>query len=87
MADYLNVVVVDKTRWADVEALFPADEEIMFISSGSADMLDLLLYAGCFPSKSQARKNWRGSPAIPEGWSEHWVGKKRRQICIWNPSE
>jgi len=24
---------------------------------------------------------------IPDGWSEFFVGKKKRHLCIWNPTE
>lgn len=85
--NFLNVVVVDKAKWSDVEALFPWNEEIFFISAGTFDMADLLVKIEAFPSKSQARKNWKGSLELPPGWSEFWIGKKKRQICIWNPTE
>ena len=44
-------------------------------------MFDLLVLSGFFPSKGQARKNWKGPAEIPAGYSEFEVGKgQRRQI-------
>ena len=77
----------------DREALFPDNELVHIIREGNTvlrDMLDVLVVLKCFPSKSQARKNWKGSVAFPTGWSEFRIGKHKAHkvhICIWNPTE
>lgn len=49
-------------------------------------MLDLLVTAGIFSSRTQARKaGWE--PGWPPGWTDITVGKKRIRICVWNPVE
>ena len=52
-----------------------------------ARMPDVMVQAGIFPSKSQARKNgW--DKDIPWGFSEYeHVGKYHRHIAIWKPSK
>jgi hypothetical protein len=48
---------------------------------------DILVVAGCFESKGQARKNWQGIKEIPTGYSEFGpVGKSKVHFFIWNPS-
>jgi len=53
----------------------------------SATMWDVLVEAGVFKSKSEARKNWAGLAEIPWGWSEHKLSKRPTLIYIWKPSE
>jgi hypothetical protein len=48
-----------------------------------ATMPDLLVALGSFPSKGQARKNWRGPLEIPRGYSTFRVG--RRFLFVYNP--
>ena len=82
--DFLNVIIDNgNIRSSDRDALFPADEEVHFLSTDT-DIFDLLVLLGTFSSKSQARKNWKHGPLQP-GWSEFFVGKIKRQLCIWNP--
>ena len=52
-----------------------------------SSMIDLLMEVGCFASRQQARKNWKGPISIPPGFSEFTVGKKRHRLTIWNPTE
>lgn len=50
------------------------------------DMFDILVGIGVFKSKSEARKNWRGSEqAIPPGFNSFVVGKLKHKLFIWNP--
>lgn len=50
------------------------------------DMFDILVGIGVFKSKSEARKNWRGTgQQIPEGFNSFTVGKLKNRIFIWNP--
>lgn len=51
----------------------------------SVNMWDILVMAGVFPSKSQARKNWNGPVEIPWGFNQWTVGKQRTVISIWKP--
>jgi len=49
---------------------------------------DILVDAGCFESKGQARKNWQGVKEIPVGYSEIGpIGKQKLMLFIWNPTE
>lgn len=51
-----------------------------------ATMADVLVLAGVFPSKTQARKNWKGDNEIPEGLNKfHNVGKRRITIFVHKP--
>ncbi len=86
--NFLNVIVEsDHVLDTDRGSLFPDSEDVLIIRPGNnKDMFDLLVLLGAFPSRSQARKNWKGTQAIPEGWSEFFVGKKKRHLCCWRPS-
>jgi len=48
-------------------------------------MLDILVQAGFFSSKGQARKNWHGERDIPLGFNVWIIGKHREVLAIWNP--
>lgn len=88
MADFLNIIIrTSSVQEGDRELLFPDDEMVHIFDQEQKDIFDLLIILGAFPSKSQARKNWNGPKEIPEGWSEFFVGKLKRHLCIWNPSE
>lgn len=51
------------------------------------DIFTLLVDAGAFESKGQARKNWQGIKEIPKGYSEIGpIGKQKLMLFIWNPS-
>ena len=43
---------------------------------GDAGMVDVLVRAGAFPSRGQARKNWRGPLEVPIGSSTVRVGRR-----------
>ena len=82
----LNILVLNGfVQESDRENIF-SDEEVMAVSPLTS-MIDLVVRIGAFPSKSQARKNWKGASEIPDGFTEHFIGKKKRHLCIWNPSE
>uniref|UniRef100_A0A6M3IKU5 Uncharacterized protein n=1 Tax=viral metagenome TaxID=1070528 RepID=A0A6M3IKU5_9ZZZZ len=51
------------------------------------DMYDILVIAGIFKSKGDARKNWkRTKKEISKGYSEYKdIGKLHNQIFIFNP--
>ena len=52
----------------------------------NATMLDVLVEARVFKSKTEARKNWKGSLEIPWGWAEHQLSKRPTLIITWKPS-
>ena len=86
--DFLNVIICNgNIHPSDAPTLFPKNEPIEAFLPEEVDIFDLLVKLGAFPSKSQARKSWKGLDKIPDGWSMFWVGKFRRILCIWNPSE
>ena len=88
---FLNVIVEsDNVRPEDLW-LFAGkdgqnDEEVMIISA-AVDIFDLLIMLKAFPSKGQARKNWKHGDCMPKGWNEFKVGKFKHHLCIWNPQE
>ena len=88
------IVINGNNQERDAELFFhgfddiPAypDDDVTYIA-GEATMWDILFHAGLFPSKGQARKNWkRTGEAIPEGFS-HFIhlGKAHSEIAILNP--
>lgn len=102
MADFLNVIVINEfVQNTDEEFLFGPHkhteecmgcifcqpQDVIWAEPKQTDMFDLLVRLGAFKSKSQARKNWQHGKDIPNGWSEFFVGKKKRHLSIWNPTE
>lgn len=49
------------------------------------DLYDLLVKNGTFPSKGQARKNFKGDATLKPGYSYYHVG--RHLIEVWVPVE
>jgi hypothetical protein len=65
--------------------LFNGEHIDHFISS--ITIYDLLVHAGLFTSKNEARKNWKGITTIPSGWTEiSSIGKGKVSFFIFNPS-
>lgn len=102
MADFLNVIVMNEFVQDTDEKLFFGPHEcvdcdgcifcqpqdVVWAEPRKTDMFELLVRLGAFKSKGQARKSWdKSGKEIPEGWSEFFVGKKKRHLCIWNPAE
>ena len=86
---FLNIIVENGNVWdTDSANLFPGNERVDILWPGHGkDMFDLLVIIGAFPSKRQAKKNWtKTGPEIPLGWNEFVIGKRRRFLCIWNPT-
>lgn len=52
-----------------------------------ATMIDVLLEAEVFMTRSQAKKNFNGKIEIPHGFSKSRHGKKRIEIAIFKPIE
>jgi len=62
--------------------------EPLTLMPSTTTMWDILVQAGAFESKGQARKNWKGITVLPKGWTELGpIGKAKLHIFIWNPSE
>ena len=90
MANFLNVIIdTGHVQDTDREHLFPDEEKVLVIRQDNPKVktiFDLLLILGAFKSKSQARKNWKHGDIQP-GWNEWFVGKKKRHLCTWAPSQ
>jgi len=83
----VNLVVNNGNVFGDESDLFFGGESISFISP-NVDMWEILVRTSIFPSRSQARKNWKHSgEKIPDGFSdfEH-IGKLHHRITILNPT-
>jgi hypothetical protein len=99
---FLNVIVQSaNVQETDVDLIFGPhncqdcrgcdfcrSEEVFFMPQ-ETDMYDLLVKLGAFPSKSQARRVWtKTGKDIPAGFSHfERIGKLRRVLTIWNPTE
>jgi len=82
----LNFVVQNEFLRGDEGTLFFGGEEIALLDKEQT-MLDVLVNAGVFSSKGQAKKNgWADKATIPPGLSCHVVGKLRHHIWILNPT-
>jgi len=99
--NFLNIIIDNgNVREEDEEALFGKycdsnkcsgcsfcrDEEVMRVSPDTS-IFDLLIIMGSFQSKSQAKKNWKHGKDVPPGFNEFYVGKVKRHLSIWNPTE
>ena len=70
-----------------IPPLFVSEDGSMdfkFINAES-DMYDVLVGAGIFKSKSDARRNWKKTGAdIPTGHTLiRGIGKMKKRLCIW----
>ena len=84
MAIDANFIIDNQHRLEGDEASFFGPEPVDVLPA-SATMLDALVKAGIFPSKSEARKNWKGPIEIPDGFSEWVVGKLKNRMTILKP--
>lgn len=96
MRKELNVLVDNGFLLSTDYKLFygdPSQQEIgertITIKDGEADMYDLLVMLEVFPSKAQARKNWkRSGQEIPYGYSDfEKIGKLSNRLTIFKPME
>jgi len=72
----------------DVNTIFGNEKFFTFDTNDGVDIYSLLVCAGAFESKGQARKNWQGVKEIPTGYSEIGpIGKGKLFLFIWNPTE
>jgi hypothetical protein len=60
-----------------------------FILPDDATMIDILFEAQIFPSRGQARKNWKGPMQIPFGSNLFTLGKLKKKVFVhkafWAP--
>jgi hypothetical protein len=83
---YINVMVANGyLQYEDRFRLFPENEAVVTISP-LTNLQMLLVELGAFESKGQAKKNFKHQ-VIQDGWSHYVIGKMRRELCIWNPTE
>ncbi len=87
------IITNEHFKSGDDVLFFGNDEKIIFIEcpiwnktgDRPIDIYDLLVYAGLFPSKGIARKNWNRS-GIPLGFEQFKnIGKLKKSITILNP--
>lgn len=88
----INIIIDNGNATADDERLFFADNNgdtpNIFWLPAETNMLDILVQAGIFSSKGQAKKNgWKDRVEIPDGFSEFIVGKLKHMITILKASE
>ena len=78
-----NYIVNNGNLRGDERELFFPGEEVAVISE-EVDMWDILVFAGIFRSRTQARKNWkRTERQVPNGfWIFDRIGKARHCISI-----
>ena len=82
----INVCVGSFVTERDIDLLFGRSQAIHKFDTTT--IFDVLVLAGLFESKGQARKNWKGIQTIPSGWTElHGLGKSKLSIFLWNPAE
>lgn len=72
----------DKDLWLSLFSPDILPKIPMHFIPANATMLDVLVIAGIFRSKTEARKNWKGPLEIPNGFSQRLVGKLKAQITI-----
>jgi hypothetical protein len=80
----VNFVIVNR-HW-DPSLEEPLFGEPVQRLEATVDIYDVLVAAGVFSSRSQARKNWKQTgPEVPEGFSMWCVGKTRKLVTLWLP--
>jgi hypothetical protein len=91
--DLCFVVVNQNFKEEDIKLFFDEPDKNwdgkVFRLTTENDMFDVLVLAGIFKSKSDAKRNWKKTgKEIPAGFSDFiGVGKLRHSIFIWNPIE
>lgn len=76
-------ILIGDTLETDIDLFFGpiTDKDIVLKMDGDIKWPDILVKCGIFKSKTQARKNgW--DKDIPEGFTDHFVGKLRKRITI-----
>lgn len=78
-------ILIGNTQEGDRDLFFgPLTDNDKFIEmEKEVRWPEILVNAGIFPSKGQARKNgW--DKDIPKGWTDISIGKKKKRFCILN---
>jgi hypothetical protein len=86
----LNFVIINEHLKSNDIELFFGEEESSIANlqkmTANTTIWDVLVIAGIFPSKSQARKDARFSDGnIAEGVTDFVIGKKKTRIFIFKP--
>jgi hypothetical protein len=77
--DFLKIAVAISIKFGKITG------QTIFLPA-EADMLDVLVQAGIFPSRNQARKNWKGEITIQDGFQDFKASKGHVHIAIWKPT-
>jgi len=84
----LNIIIRNEFTPQEMDLIHHlfGDEPVVFLDE-KADMYDCLIMLGVFPSKGEARKNWkRTGKEITPGYNEfRGIGKSKKALFIWNP--
>ena len=80
-------IISPLTRVSDIDPIFTPARHEEFLPIGMfKDMADIWVFAGMFPSRSQAIKNNHGGN-IPVGFTDVIKKKRNLRITIWNPED
>lgn len=80
-----NYLIDNGNLRGDESAVF-FDGEPCTILPASTTMPDILVLAGVFPSKGQARKDPNWPNAVPMGWTDYQgIGRSKKRITILKP--
>lgn len=62
------------------------EDDIRIVEPGKLDIFDCLVMLEIFPSKGQARKNWKGPTEFRPGF-QHFerLGKMKKELVVWIP--
>tara|TARA_Y100000310_G_C20634712_1_gene790555 strand:- start:664 stop:951 length:288 start_codon:yes stop_codon:yes gene_type:complete len=94
MPNYLNVIIENEHLWRyDEDLLFgslryrhAAEFNVLRVKPEEADMYDLLVQVGAYPTRILAEASWKETGAqIPEGYSDFFTVNGKR-LVIWNPT-
>jgi hypothetical protein len=86
-SNFKNIVILDDFFFWDQDFISEVfgREEFTLLPRNS-DIFDVLVFCGCFKSKSDARKNWtKTDKEIEDGISFFNVGKKNLALSIFKP--
>lgn len=80
--NFTNIVISDNPDKELCDLIF--SDEPWDVLPGKADIFDILVFAKCFPSRGQAKNNWKKTDRIIEtGCTAFVVGKKKLAVCIF----
>ena len=89
----VNVVVKNKAYDKELLPILFGDankiisEPILEVSDKDT-MYDIVVKAGLYPSKSEARRKWITGKEVPPGFHDYQnIGKLHNRLTLWNPIE